>query len=181
MSPFRPITAIEPPVLYPDQIREWLRLGSSGEDTTIRTLLQSAIDWAENYCDQPLFARQFEAMGSSLCHLTLRGISPRSVTVQTSTNGVDYADYAVTYSLHRSGQLCFDVLPAYVSGTTYRVHYTAGYDPQGTDGSMLTIPADLQTALLIYIATQYERRAETVAERVTSTEKLLNPYKRYTV
>ncbi len=177
MQPFSTTDAL-PTLLDMLIVRQWLRIGEEVDNATLSLLVEAAADYAESYCDQALFARSYTATVSDMRKLMLRGIKPRNLTITQSTDGVTYDAYANIVTINYRGDLVFaSALPACVSGTTYTLQYTAGYAGVGDDKP--TLPGDLRLALLAHIATNYDQRTATVAERFSSVDKLLLAYKRF--
>ena len=164
-------------IILPIQVRSWLRVGATGEEATISMLIQASLSWAENYCDQPLFVRTYTATVDAIHGAILPGKFPRNVTFQTDTAGV-LTTYINPYSVDHFGTIYLQTTPPTVDGQTYRITYTAGYDSQQS-ATAFQVPADLQNALLVYIATRYDKRDDSVHERATLSEALLRPYKRF--
>lgn len=173
-----------PDILENPVILDWLRVGDteSEKDSTDR-LIQAAMFWAEGICGQPLFERTYTAELSDYRGGYLPGINPRNVKVDyVATNGTvatwgpfTEPTLADAFYVQQTGYLRFLLtLTRPLFGSYSKLTYTAGYNEAD-------LPADIGQALLLVVYEQYDNRSNPVSERVTAAERLLQPYKIYTV
>ena len=165
------------------EVKDYLKVDDSTEDTLITTLLQSARQAAERYLNQALIT---QTITEKLDRLQLSTIY-LSVSPVISVSSFQYADSQNTTQTFNSSNYIVDTFekPARLSlaysktwPTLYgnindvTITYTAGY---GSDAS--SVPGQIKQAILLMITDAYDNRQDYVKKLPTASEYLLDQYR----
>jgi uncharacterized phiE125 gp8 family phage protein len=165
------------------EVKDYLKVDDSTEDTLIATLLQSARQAAERYLNQALIT---QTITEKLDYLRLSTIY-LSVSPVISVTSFQYADSQNTVQTYNASNYIVDNFekPARLSlayGKTWptlygnindvTITYTAGY---GSEPS--SVPAQIKQAILLMLTDAYDNRQDYVKKLPTASEYLLDQYR----
>ena len=154
------------------------------EDELIQVYIDAAITKAENFINSEITEKKYEIRGKSFADvLTFSRQKIQKVTAVTfkDTSGasqtVNAEDYHLTTVDKYENQFSFNedfVLPEVKAYTpdAVSVFLTVGY-PSGK------VPKDLQVAILMLASSYNEKREDSVKDKTTAAENLLQPYRKY--
>ena len=165
------------------EVKGYLKVDDSTEDTLISTLLQSARQAAESYLNQALITQTITEKLDRLNHPTIYlSVSPviavSSFQYQdgvNSTQTYDAANYVVDTFL-KPGRLSlgygktWPTLYGNINDVT--ITYTAGYNTEPSG-----VPMQIRQAVLMMIADSYDNREDYVKKLPTASEYLLDQYR----
>lgn len=172
--------AVEP--LSASDVKTWLKITSSADDSLITSLIVAARQAAENYCNIKLIsqtiAEYFNEFPARRGELVLR------FPLVSSISSVVYVD------ADGSNQ-SFDSYNADLSGIPVRVWPDASMEWPATYDQLkavtityicgyanaAAVPDAIKTAMYLMIGRWYENREDTVKMMPTASENLLNPYR----
>ena len=165
------------------EVKNYLKVDTSADDTLITTLLQSAREVAERYLNQALITQtiteKLDRLNSPVLYL--------SVSPVIAVSSFQYADSQNTTQTYNSSNYIVDTFekPARLSvayGKTWptlygnindvTITYTAGY---GTEPS--GVPMQIRQAVLMMVADGYDNREDYVKKLPTASEYLLDQYR----
>ncbi len=172
--------SVEP--LSASDVKTWLKVTSSADDTLITNLIVAARQEAENYTGLKLISQTVkeysDTFPSSRGELLLRFPLVSSIT---SVAYVDADGANQTFSSYNSDLLSHParLRPNYQTEwpTTKEqlkavtITYVCGYT------NAAAVPDAIKTALYLVIAKWYENRGDTLRMLPTAAEYLLNPYR----
>ena len=166
-----------------NEVKNYLKVDTSADDTLITTLLQSAREVAERYLNQALITQtiteKLDRLNSPVLYL--------SVSPVIAVSSFQYADSQNTTQTYNSSNYIVDTFekPARLSvayGKTWptlygnindvTITYTAGY---GTEPS--GVPMQIRQAVLMMVADGYDNREDYVKKLPTASEYLLDQYR----
>ena len=165
------------------EVKDYLKVDDTTEDTLITTLLQSARQAAERYLNQALIT---QTITEKLDRLQLSTIY-LSVSPVISVSSFQYADSQNTTQTYNSSNYIVDTFekPARLSiayGKTWptlygnindvTITYTAGYNTEPSG-----VPMQIRQAILMMIADSYDNREDYVKKLPTASEYLLDQYR----
>ncbi len=165
------------------EVKNYLKVDISADDTLITTLLQSAREVAERYLNQALITQtiteKLDRLNSPVLYL--------SVSPVIAVSSFQYADSQNTTQTYNSSNYVVDTFekPARLSvayGKTWptlygnindvTITYTAGYstEPSG-------VPMQIRQAVLMMVADGYDNREDYIKKLPTASEYLLDQYR----
>lgn len=165
------------------EVKNYLKVDTSADDTLITTLLQSAREVAERYLNQALITQTITEKLDRLSKPTIY----LSVSPVISVSSFQYADSQNTTQTYNSGNYIVDTFekPARLSlayGKTWptlygnindvTITYTAGYG-----ATAASVPMQIRQAILMMIADSYDNREDYVKKLPTASEYLLDQYR----
>lgn len=172
--------AVEP--LSASDVKTWLKVTSSADDTLITNLIVAARQEAENYTGLKLISQTvkeyFDTFPSSRGELLLRFPLVSSITsvayVDADGNNQTFSDYNSDLLSHPARlrpnyQTEWPTTKEQLEAVT--ITYVCGY------ANAAAVPDAIKTALYLVIAKWYENREDTVRMLPTAAEYLLNPYR----
>lgn len=165
------------------EVKNYLKVDTSADDTLITTLLQSAREVAERYLNQALITQtiteKLDRLNSPVIYL--------SVSPVISVSSFQYADSQNTSQTYNAANYIVDTFekPARLSvayGKTWptlygnindvTITYTAGYNTEPSG-----VPMQIRQAILMMIADSYDNREDYVKKLPTASEYLLDQYR----
>ena len=165
------------------EVKNYLKVDTSADDTLITTLLQSAREVAERYLNQALITQtiteKLDRLNNPVIYL--------SVSPVISVSSFQYADSQNTTQTYNSSNYIVDTFekPARLSvayGKTWptlygnindvTITYTAGYNTEPSG-----VPMQIRQAILMMIADSYDNREDYVKKLPTASEYLLDQYR----
>lgn len=165
------------------EVKNYLKVDTSADDTLITTLLQSAREVAERYLNQALITQtiteKLDRLNSPVIYL--------SVSPVISVSSFQYADSQNTTQTYNASNYIVDTFekPARLSvayGKTWptlygnindvTIIYTAGYNTEPSG-----VPMQIRQAVLMMIADSYDNREDYVKKLPTASEYLLDQYR----
>jgi|TARA_R100001126_G_scaffold100816_2_gene79705 hypothetical protein len=186
------------------EVKNWLRITGSDDDTVITSLLIASHSWAKRYTGRSLTTQTLKLSIDSVYDADIRinegsyvgidqDISRRSILLPespvASISNVKYYDDADTESTFASSKYYLDSagVPARLvlrNGESYptglrvanaiEITYVAGY------GNASDVPQDIKHACLLYTAYLFEHRGDLLDGKQvyapTSATRLLQPY-----
>ena len=166
-----------------NEVKNYLKVDTSADDTLITTLLQSAREVAERYLNQALITQTITEKFDRLSNPTLY----LSVSPVIAVTNFQYADSQNTTQTFAATEYVVDTFskPARLSlayGKTWptlygnindvTITYTAGYDTESSG-----VPFQIRQAILLMIADTYENRQDYVRKLPTASQYLLDQYR----
>jgi uncharacterized phiE125 gp8 family phage protein len=172
------------------EVKNWIKVDHSADDTLIESLIKAARLSAENYTGIKLFTQTIVETWDSApiadhTYNQFSGISLSTWPVQ-SISSVQYSDEDGVNQTWSSGNYMVDLnsYPCRISPNfdtswptlqftmkAITVTYIAGYS------SVDNIPDDIKTAMYLMITSWYDNRTDSIKKMPTASESLLNPYK----
>lgn len=155
-----------------DNVKSFLRVDFSDDDYLINLMVNTAIDWIENYCAIALRPKVIIASYNSIGTRLELPYGPNSVI----NSIVDSAGNALTYTYFGSAFPQFKI-GTFTGAPSIVITYTTGY-------VIGTVPAGIIQALLKMVSTDFDNRANMTVERAVlieysnDTKSLLAPYRR---
>jgi uncharacterized phiE125 gp8 family phage protein len=165
------------------EVKNYLKVDTSADDTLITTLLQSAREVAERYLNQALITQtiteKLDRLNKPIIYL--------SVSPVISVTSFQYADSQNTTQTYNSNNYIVDNFekPARLSlayGKTWptlygnindvTIVYTAGYGAAASN-----VPMQIRQAILMMVADAYDNREDYVKKLPTASEYLLDQYR----
>lgn len=165
------------------EVKNYLKVDTSADDTLITTLLQSAREVAERYLNQALITQTITEKLDRLSNPTIYlSISP-VITVssfqfndgQNSVQTFNAANYVVDNFLKPARlALAYNSTWPTLFGNINDVTivYTAGYG-----ATAASVPMQIRQAILMMIADSYDNREDYVKKLPTASEYLLDQYR----
>ena len=165
------------------EVKDYLKVDDSTEDTLISTLLQSARQAAESYLNQALITQTITEKYDRLSNPTIY----LSVSPVIAVSSFQYKDGVNTTQTYDASNYVVDtfIKPgrlALAYGSTWptlygnindvTITYTAGY---GTEPS--GVPAQIRQAILLMVTDAYDNRQDYVKRLPTASEYLLDQYR----
>lgn len=165
------------------EVKNYLKVDTSSDDTLITTLLQSAREVAERYLNQALITQTITEKLDRLSNPTIY----LSVSPVISVSSFQYADSQNTTQTYNASNYIVDTFekPARLSlayGKTWptlygnindvTITYTAGYG-----STAASVPMQIRQAILMMIADSYDNREDYVKKLPTASEYLLDQYR----
>lgn len=157
------------------QAKEHLRVLHTDEDDYITTLISSVRDFTEVYVNRILISTVFELSdivvfdGMQLLHTPVQDVTEIAYTDENGNDQtVDPLDYQVN-TYENGCSFLNGTFPKFMENT--KVTYTAGYSD---------IPKTLHQAMLLMIAKMYENREDTVKNKPSAYDMLVNSYRIWT-
>jgi uncharacterized phiE125 gp8 family phage protein len=165
------------------EVKNYLKVDTSADDTLITTLLQSAREVAERYLNQALITQtiteKLDRLNNPTIYLSISPvIAVTSLQYKDGVNSLqtyDAANYVVDTFL-KPGRLAlaygstWPTLYGNINDVT--ITYTAGY---GTEPS--GVPMQIRQAVLMMVADGYDNREDYVKKLPTASEYLLDQYR----
>ena len=165
------------------EVKDYLKVDDTTEDTLITTLLQSARQAAESYLNQALITQTItEKLDKLSDHTIYLSVSPVIAVIS-----FQYKDGDNTTQTFAAANYVVDnfIKPARLAlayGSTWptlygnindvTITYTAGY---GSDASL--VPGQIKQAILLMITDAYDNRQDYVKKLPTASEYLLDQYR----
>lgn len=165
------------------EVKNYLKVDTSADDTLITNLIQSARQAAESYLNQALITQtiteKLDRLSNPLLYL--------SVSPVISVTSFQYADSQNTTQTFDAGNYVVDTFtkPARLSlaygkswPTLYgnindvTITYTAGYSNQPSG-----VPYQIRQAILMMVADSYDNREDYIKKLPTASEYLLDQYR----
>jgi uncharacterized phiE125 gp8 family phage protein len=168
--------ATEP--LTRSEVKNYLKVDTTADDTLIDTLITAARQWVENHCALALLPQTiletFDGLPKDAAALNLTVGPLRDVS---ALYYLDYANAAQTIStdIYRADIVASRIIrkqaqtwpePQDSPGNVSAI-YTAGYD------NASAIPAPVKTAMMLTIADMYDNRTDYVKKMPTAAEYIL--------
>ncbi len=165
------------------EVKNYLKVDTSADDTLITTLLQSAREVAERYLNQALITQTITEKLDRLSNPTIY----LSVSPVIAVSSFQYADSQNTTQTYNASNYIVDTFekPARLSlayGKTWptlygnindvTITYTAGYG-----ATAASVPMQIRQAILMMIADSYDNREDYVKKLPTASEYLLDQYR----
>lgn len=156
--PHRYAVRITPPAVEPlslSEVKTFLRIDGSDEDSILATLISTARIIAEELTGKALITQSWKlAYDHTLPPCVMLPNRPvQSITSVVSVSDIEASTTisSGTYYLNASRDtLMFESIP---SGRRIEISYVSGYGNAATD-----VPADIRQAMLVHVATLYEHR-----------------------
>ena len=159
------------------EVKDYLKVDTSADDTLIGTLITAAREWVERHCSLALLPQTVLQVWDGLNDNMQLAVSPlRSVSAITyrDTSGTEQTLSASVYDVDsistpaRINRAYGQTWPA-VHTTTDAASavFTAGYDAASA------VPASIKTAMLLTIADMYDNRTDYVKRLPTAAEYIL--------
>jgi uncharacterized phiE125 gp8 family phage protein len=184
-----PMIIVTPPTVSPVSVEEaksYLRIDHSDEDLTIQALIDTAVDYAENYTGRALITQVWEETYSEfpregyiqIPKAPLQTIDDFEYTEANETTA-DFADYTADLFRNRAVLNYDESWPSCtlepVEGI--RIEWTCGYGDDGTD-----VPEAIRQAIMLLVGHWYENREPVIIGTIQSNlpfavQALLNPYR----
>ena len=159
------------------EVKNWLRVDHSVDDTLITSLITSARKFGEKFCNRIFVNTSFDCFFSSLdssacelySYIQIRRAPLVSISSIETYNSGSYSattDYLLKQT-NGFSRVVFNNGLTYEYTTAYpiKISVISGY------GTATDVPEDIKTALKAHIAFMYENRGDVVAEG-----KLSMPY-----
>ncbi|WP_234734503.1 hypothetical protein [Tellurirhabdus bombi] len=177
VSSLTPLTTeLADDVLSKDRVMGWLRISGEAEVKDIEDLILGAMQWAEKYCNQPLFARAATARLDRFEGGEFNGFYVASVdkvefrlTGQTALHTLDATEYEAEILPEAAFLRFFQATAARTDIDRVIIHYTAGLTPP---------PQSILYALRLWIAYMYDNRADSKKAAPSAAEVLLDHYRK---
>lgn len=165
------------------EVKNYLKVDTSADDTLITTLIQGAREIAERYLNQALITQTITEKLDRLNHPTIY----LSVSPVIAVSSFQYANSENTTATFAATDYVVDTFskPARLSigfGKTWptlygnindvSIIYTAGYSSQSSG-----VPMQIRQAILMIIADSYDNREDYVKKMPTASEYLLDQYR----
>jgi hypothetical protein len=153
---------------------DWIRIDreSVADSAQAVSLVQSAMAWAESFCKQPLFARDYYGYGDGFCNSQLHSLTVQTVSaIHYLQDTADWIELPPTaYRWQETGEIQFLPAAQLVRGVTrIRVSYRAGYEPA-------ELPADIVQVVRLLIGRWYDNRADERKQVPSQAEWLMGNY-----
>jgi len=160
-----------------DEAREWLRLdipGYEAEDTTVASLIESAIDYVEKECNISLGVSTYQWYTECLpCEIKDSAYVKSIVSIEEEGDAgftaIDDSNYTLIKTGERSSRIKWKS-DFSSSAESYRVNFTAGFD----EGE---IPPRLLMAVRTLVSKWYDNRNDTVEEKKTMVDRILSAFR----
>ena len=166
-----------------NEVKNYLKVDTSADDTLITTLLQSAREVAERYLNQALITQtiteKLDRLNNPIIYLSVSPvIAVSSFQYNDGVNSVqtyNAANYVVDTFL-KPGRLAlaygatWPTLYGNINDVT--IVYTAGYGAAASN-----VPMQIRQAILMMIADAYDNREDYVKKLPTASEYLLDQYR----
>lgn len=172
--------AVEP--VSVSEVKSWLKITSSADDSIISSLIIAARQAAENYCNIKLISQTIAEYWSDFpdnrAELILRFPLVSSITsvayVDTDGANQTFSTYNADLSgvlsrLWPNAQTEWPATNEQLKAVT--IAYVCGY------ANAAAVPDAIKTAMYLTIGRWYENREDTVKMLPTAAENLLNPYR----
>lgn len=166
-----------------NEVKNYLKVDTSADDTLITTLLQSAREVAERYLNQALITQtiteKLDRLSSPVIYLSVSPViavsSFQYANSQNTTQTYDAANYVVD-TFDKPARLSvaygktWPTLYGNINDVT--ITYTAGYstEPSG-------VPMQIRQAVLMMVADGYDNREDYIKKLPTASEYLLDQYR----
>lgn len=166
-----------------NEVKNYLKVDTSADDTLITTLLQSAREIAERYLNQALITQtiteKLDRLSSPVIYLSVSPViavsSFQYANSQNTTQTYDAANYVVD-TFDKPARLSvaygktWPTLYGNINDVT--ITYTAGYstEPSG-------VPMQIRQAVLMMVADGYDNREDYIKKLPTASEYLLDQYR----
>jgi uncharacterized phiE125 gp8 family phage protein len=178
------------PVVTTADMKAYLKVDTSADDTLIAALVSAATRWVENYLGRSLLTKTVVEKwdcfpkGSEPIVLRLGPVlsSPAAAITYLDTDGATVTTWdATNYALDNSGALTRARIvlaqSAFYPSTAARlaavtISYSAGYG-----ATAASVPDDIVTAVKILVADLYQNREPVVRGKPTTVENLIQPYR----
>jgi uncharacterized phiE125 gp8 family phage protein len=160
------------------EVKNYLKVDTSADDTLITTLIQSAREIAERYLNQALITQTITEKLDRLNYPTIYlSVSPVIAvsSFQNTTQTFAATEYVVdTFSKPARLNIGFGKTWPTLYGNINDVSiiYTAGYSSQSSG-----VPMQIRQAILMIIADSYDNREDYVKKMPTASEYLLDQYR----
>jgi uncharacterized phiE125 gp8 family phage protein len=179
------VLIVTPPESEPltlDEVKAWLKVDGTDEDTLLSALITTARQSVEKYCQMAVLEQEavetfprFERNGIRLSLWPLmevgavkyRDTGKVERTLDDSFYGVDVMQRPGL--IFRQENALWPLLEVAPDAVT--VEYTAGY------ATAEDVPAPIKTAMLLMIADWYDNRTDSARTLPTAAERLLNQYR----
>ena len=171
LRPLTTLTAYAEDLFTDDQLTAHTRTGGSvSEQIQLRAYCLAAMDYAEQFCRQPLFRRAFELTGVGAVR-DLPGLGLISVSGITYQYQLETAvTLATTDYLQHGNRLSYYLTSkAFGSHDVLRVTYEAGV-------LATEVPESIRQAVLLMTEDFYNNRADSVRDRESLFKILLNSF-----
>lgn len=179
---YRTTTAPATEPLSVSDVKNYLKVDFSTDDTLIALLIAAAREAVEKYCQIALIEQtitekfpKFQGYGLRLSVaplLAVTGITYRDSNGTTQTLSTDlygtFPELRPPMVYRKFGKTLPTVQPGFDSVTAV---YTAGY------ANAAAVPAPIRQAILLMIADWYDNRADGVRNMPTASQALLNAYR----
>ena len=165
------------------EVKSYLKIDDSNEDSMLNTLIKGARMVAESYLNQALITQTITEKFDRLSNPTIY----LSVSPVIAVTNFQYADSQNTTQTFAATEYVVDTFskPARLSlayGKTWptlygnindvTITYTAGYDTESSG-----VPFQIRQAILLMIADTYENRQDYVRKLPTASQYLLDQYR----
>ena len=177
MLDFRPVDPVAPIPLCieVETACNWIRLDSGNEieDDIVEGLIRSAMAWAESFCHQPLFSRDFYGFSDCLANTCLHSLNVTAVSkVEYQTVGSrDWTELdSDHFNFWESGEVFFYDVAGIRNISRIRITYKAGYETGA-------VPHDILQAIRLLIGRWYEKRADEKKEIPSAAEWLVQAHR----
>lgn len=162
--------AIEPLTL--EEVKLYLRIDGSDEDTLVESLIAAVRESAEMYLRRSLITQSwvmaFEDYAPARVELPMGPVQSVTAVKSITRAGVETTISSSAYYLAAMKNiLCFD---ASLAGDTVAIAYVAGHGDAATD-----VPAPIRDGMLCHLAARYENR--TVVSLPDAVRVLYAPYR----
>ncbi|QHV99221.1 phage gp6-like head-tail connector protein [Spirosoma endbachense] len=153
---------------------DWIRIDrdSVADKGQAVSLVQAAMDWAESFCKQPLFARDYYGYGDDFCPAQLHSLNVQTVSaIHYQQDTADWVELPPTaYRWHETGEIQFLPVACQIRGVTrIRVSYRAGYEST-------ELPADILQVVRLLIGRWYDNRADDRKQWRSHAEWIMDKY-----
>lgn len=165
------------------EVKDYLKVDTSADDTLISTLIQSARQAAESYLNQALITQtiteKLDRLSNPLLYLSVSPVisvsSFQYADSNNSTQTFDANNYVVdTFNKPARLSLAYGkswpTLYGNINDVT--ITYTAGYSTQPSG-----VPYQIRQAILMMVADSYDNREDYIKKLPTASEYLLDQYR----
>ena len=165
------------------EVKDYLKVDTSADDTLISTLIQSARQAAESYLNQALITQtiteKLDRLSNPLLYLSVSPVisvsSFQYADSNNSTQTFDATNYVVdTFNKPARLSLAYGkswpTLYGNINDVT--ITYTAGYSTQPSG-----VPYQIRQAILMMVADSYDNREDYIKKLPTASEYLLDQYR----
>jgi uncharacterized phiE125 gp8 family phage protein len=171
-----------------DDMKDYLKVSTTADDTLITALIKAAARYLENYLSRALLNKTITEkhdsfpMGTTPIELRIAPVSAITSITFLDTDGTTTTTWGTSnYTLDNSSSLgrarvilkqsAFYPSTA-IQAAAVTITYTAGYGTATTD-----IPDEILTAIKLLVADLYQNREPKVKQLPTTVEHVVQPYR----
>lgn len=161
------ISAPQFPAVSSDQLREWLRLDDSVDESTLDMLLGSAVDHVQSVTGQIVVSADYQTVLCLApgCH-AIPISNPTAVTLSDASG--DPIDPTDAYAIIGDDLVLLTIVANDLGALTIRI--TAGWTTEEA------VPQALRHAIAVLVGASYDGRTEISDQTFTTVSRLCRPY-----